>query len=115
MADSSRSGRNGVQVPSVPPIDVDVARTLGRRLREVREAAGLSQEDVANAAGISRNHLQLIERGHSNRRTETPWNPHLSVLIELCRALDISLSELTIDVFGPPPGYPPVEFEPKGH
>lgn len=98
-------------MPSVPPIDPQVSRALGVRIRAAREAAGLNQEDLAHAAGISRNHLQLIEQGRSDRRTRTPWNPHLSVLLELCRALDINLSEVVIDIFGPPPEGPPVEYD----
>jgi len=115
MADSSAGRRHGGWVPSVPPIDPRVSTALGTRLREVREAAGLNQEDVAHAAGISRNHLQLIEQGRSDRSSGRPWNPHLSVLVALCDALDINVAAITIDVFGPPPGYPAVEFVVDGH
>ena len=115
MADSSARRGHGDGVPSVPPIDPVVSMALGTRLREVREAAGLAQEDVAHAAGISRNHLQLIEQGRSDRRTGTPWNPHLSVLVALCDALEVSVAAITIDVFGPPPAYPAIEFDPSAH
>lgn len=36
---------------------------FGARLREVREAAGVSQEDLANQCGMSRRYVGAIERG----------------------------------------------------
>jgi transcriptional regulator with XRE-family HTH domain len=36
---------------------------LGARVRAVRELAGVSQKDVAKAAGMSRRELQAVERG----------------------------------------------------
>lgn len=89
-------------MPKVPPLDEDVARELGAFLKRTREASGASQEDVAHRAGISRNHLQVIEMGLSDRASKKPFNPHLSVLLNMCRALDVSMTDVIIDVFGPP-------------
>jgi len=88
--------------------DAEPSRALGHRLRELRETAGYSQEKVAQAAGISRNHVQLIAAGLSDRRTRTPWNPHLSVLVAMCDALGVSV----IDLFA---GVGDVEFTPPPH
>lgn len=63
---------------------------------------GSPRRRAAQAAGISRNHLQVIEKGLSHRANASPWNPHLSVLIELCGALDVTLADVVIEVFGPP-------------
>lgn len=39
---------------------------LGEGVRALREAAGLSQEALADAAGIDRSHMSRIERGKRN-------------------------------------------------
>jgi transcriptional regulator with XRE-family HTH domain len=39
------------------------AETLGRNIRSARQAAGLSQQALADAAGISRSFLSEIETG----------------------------------------------------
>ena len=41
-------------------------RTLGERVREAREARGLSQEALADAAGLDRTYVSGIERGLRN-------------------------------------------------
>ena len=44
---------------------------FGRRVRALREARGLSQEALADAAGLHRTHISLIERGQRSVRLET--------------------------------------------
>ncbi len=39
---------------------------LGEAVREARKARGLSQEAIADAAGIDRSHMGKIERGERN-------------------------------------------------
>lgn len=95
----------------VPALDARVAWKLGQRLRQARQDAGLTQEQAAHAAGISRNHLQVIEQGMSDRATRAPFNPHLSLLLNLCRAVQIDLAHLVLEVWGPIPGIV-VEYEP---
>ena len=41
-------------------------RKLGAAIREVRVERGLSQEALADAAGIDRSHMGKIERGERN-------------------------------------------------
>jgi transcriptional regulator with XRE-family HTH domain len=48
-----------------PPTDAEL---LGRRIAAVRSDAGLSQEKVFLAAGISRNTYQRIEMGRTDIR-----------------------------------------------
>lgn len=50
----------------MPNLPADLARRLGRHLTAVRQERRLIQELVADAAGISRNHLQLLELGLNN-------------------------------------------------
>jgi len=38
---------------------------IGKRLRELREANGLSQSDVEDRYGLPRSHVSLIENGRS--------------------------------------------------
>lgn len=64
----------------------DGGRLLGQRLRQLRGQRRLSQEQLAEAAGIHVTYLSTLERGRRN--------PTLSVLVDLAKALDMSLSEL---------------------
>ncbi|WP_082690503.1 helix-turn-helix transcriptional regulator [Mycobacterium sp. M26] len=80
-------------------IERDVAETLGRRLAELRQARGLTQETVAQAAGISRNHYQLLECGIGQRGERKPANPRLSTLIALSEVLGITVPELIEGMF----------------
>ncbi len=42
------------------------AEAFGKRVRERRDQEGLSQEELAERVGISRNYLSQIERGQAN-------------------------------------------------
>lgn len=66
---------------------------FGRRLREVREGQGISQEKLADLAGLHRTYVSSVERGKNN----------ISVVnIErLAVALGVSLRDLM------PPDDPP--------
>ena len=56
------------------------------RVRELREAAALTQEDLAHQAGISTSTLSRIERG--------TYQPRLDTLGKLARALDVPVAGL---------------------
>ncbi len=58
---------------------------IGNELRNAREAAGLTQEQLAKAAGLHRTYVSQLER---NRKS-----PTLDVLFRLCRAIGIAPSE----------------------
>jgi transcriptional regulator with XRE-family HTH domain len=64
----------------------EIAKALGTRLRELREASGTSQEELADRAGLHRTHISLIERGQRSVRIET--------LDRLATALRVPLWEL---------------------
>lgn len=59
---------------------------LGASLRATRKAAGLTQQDLAEKAGLSTQIICKIERGRSL--------PNVSTLVLLADALDIYVSEL---------------------
>ena len=59
---------------------------LGEALRAARRAAGWSQEELAEQAGISRNYVSLLERDERS--------PTVAVLIDVCRALGVSAADV---------------------
>jgi transcriptional regulator with XRE-family HTH domain len=71
-----------------------LAVRLGRRLQDLRLARGMTQEEVAHAAGISRNHYQLMERGLSDRAKDKPANPRLSSLRGIAGVLGLPVPVL---------------------
>ena len=59
---------------------------LGHKVRELREDAAISQEDLAYAIGMSRRYLSGIERGEAN--------PSFDQLVRLAEGLSIHLDQL---------------------
>lgn len=59
---------------------------FGKKIREIREKRGLSQEEVRKAVGISVTYYAGIERGEEN--------PTFSVIENICRVLKIKSSEI---------------------
>lgn len=64
----------------------DVAVRFGMRLREVREAAGISQEKLAELATLHRTYVSSVERGKRNISIEN--------IERLALALGVSMREL---------------------
>lgn len=67
-------------------------RDLGIELQRRRIAAGLTQEDLAHSAGLTRSHYQQLEKGVW--RAGKPANPSLRTLVGLAQALEISVGDL---------------------
>lgn len=70
--------------------DEDVCRTFGAAVRHRREALGLSQEGLAEKAGLHRTYIGGIERGERNVT--------LRVAAKVARALATSFASLVADV-----------------
>lgn len=51
--------------------DSNIRIHLGARIRELREARGLSLRDLAELAGVNHNNISAIERGKYNARIDT--------------------------------------------
>jgi molybdate-binding protein/DNA-binding XRE family transcriptional regulator len=73
----------------------EISQPDGARLRLARQARGLSQQQLAGVAGVTRQAVSAVESGHSD--------PSLRVALGLARALGMTVEEL----FGPgEPGDP---------
>ena len=59
---------------------------FGMNLKVTRVRSGMTQESLANSAGLDRSYIGELERGHRN--------PSLLVLLKLVKALDCSLDDL---------------------
>ena len=64
-------------------------RTIGNRLLQVRKRLGMTQAEVAEAAGLSDRTYADIERGTVNMRIET--------ILRICQALRITPDEVLTD------------------
>ena len=78
----------------------DTPATSGAGLRLARQARGLSQQQLAGMAGVSRQALSAVESGHSD--------PSLRVALALSGALGMTIEEL----FGPAEPADPVQARP---
>ena len=61
-------------------------RVVGERVRERREAAGLTQAELAEAVGVSRQTIVQLER---NR-----YNPSLLLAYSIARVFDVTVEDL---------------------
>ena len=59
---------------------------FGRRVRELRNSKGISQEKLAEMAGIDRSYMGNIERGEKNITLKKAY--------EICDALDVKIEDL---------------------
>lgn len=64
------------------------ATELGRQVQERRKEKGLSQSELGDKVGISRNYISMIERGEAE-------NISMKVLNQLALSLGVSVGELT--------------------
>ena len=60
------SNHSSAKSPKAVIVGESVERRFGRRLREIREASGVSQEELAGQAGVHRTYVGLLERGERN-------------------------------------------------
>jgi transcriptional regulator with XRE-family HTH domain len=67
----------------------ELQQKIGNRIRELREAKGVSQQNLAAACNFEKANLSRIEAGRTN--------PTISTLYRISQALGITISEL-VDV-----------------
>ena len=68
----------------------DLRAALGQRVRDLRERAGVSQEQLAERGDLHVTYISGIERGRRN--------PGLNILARLAKALKVSLPILVTDL-----------------
>jgi XRE family transcriptional regulator, fatty acid utilization regulator len=69
-----------------PPIDTQTQIFFGQRVRALREAAGMSQDDLAKIVGMAQAKFPAIEQGRRDVR--------LSTVRRFARALGVTLQDL---------------------
>jgi transcriptional regulator with XRE-family HTH domain len=57
-------------------------RIFGARLRELRRARGVSQEELAARAGLDRTYVSSCERGHRNISLLNIWRLAVALGVE---------------------------------
>lgn len=67
----------------------DIKAAFGKRLRELREAKGMTQEALAHEADLDRSYVSSVERGERNISLEN--------IERLALALDVKLEANSID------------------
>ena len=67
-------------------VATDVRILFGKRMRELRQRAGISQEALADRCGLHRTYVGGIERGERN--------PSLMNIARIAKALNVSLEDL---------------------
>ncbi len=65
---------------------MDVRKKLGSKVQHLRHDQGLSQEELADRAGLHRTYVSGVERGVRN--------PTLTVIDRLARALGVTVAVL---------------------
>lgn len=73
-------------MPSATPKQLAQRKVFGARVRELRLAAGLSQEELAHRAEIDRSYVGQVERGDRNISLDN--------IYRLAEALDTAASRL---------------------
>lgn len=68
------------------------ALALGLKIQKRRLELGLTQEQTAYAAGLTRSHFQQLERGLS--RLDSPANPSLISIVAIAQVLQTDAQAL---------------------
>jgi XRE family transcriptional regulator, aerobic/anaerobic benzoate catabolism transcriptional regulator len=75
-------------------VDADLLRVLGQRVRQARARRGMTRKWLAKDSGVSERYLAQAESGQGNLS--------IRLLVQIARALDLSLEELVRPEPDPP-------------
>lgn len=64
---------------------MDIRKRVGMKIKKLRLEKGISQETLANLAGLDRTYIPSIEKGERN--------VSITVLEKLAKALDIHITD----------------------
>lgn len=81
-----KSAAKPCRPPGSTTFDPRLAEAFGAAIRDARSKLGLSQEEMANKAGIERSHMGKVERGEHL--------PNLVMMFKLAKALGLRPAEL---------------------
>ncbi len=73
-------------------IEKKAAKSFGRRLRQLRQERGWSQEELSTRADISKNYIGEIERGENN--------VSIHYIARLAAALSVTMEEIFHGLYG---------------
>lgn len=76
------------------PVATSPQRSFGARVRELRRAAGMTQEDLAERCGLFRTYMSRIETGKAN--------PTLTMIHALAASLGVPVPALFGEATAPP-------------
>ena len=65
---------------------MDTAKKLGKNMKKIRLAKGMSQGDICRTLGVDRAYISNVESGNKN--------PTLSTITKIAKALEVSVDEL---------------------
>lgn len=74
---------------------MDMRKLVGSNVKKFRQAAGMTQEEFADASGFSQQYISSLESGRRN--------PTVITIYELAQALNVSHLELLAIANGPKP------------
>lgn len=66
-------------------MNTKIRENFGKRLKEIRTAKGLTQEELAHSINVHQTYIGKIETGKSN--------PSLTMIYKITNALDVSLHD----------------------
>jgi DNA-binding transcriptional regulator YiaG len=98
---SGMSGRNYLMsMPSeqLALLEMPKLETMGTRIRRLREARNLTQDQLAKRCGVARSAVHQWETGESENIKLQPW-------LRLLRTLDVSAHYLVFGRETPPAGF----------
>lgn len=64
-------------------------QAIGRRIKKIRDARGMTQDDLAFRCGLSTQHISNIERAHTKLS--------LPALVKISNVLEVTVDELLCD------------------
>lgn len=71
-------------------VDANALIRIGSQIRSLRHKKGISQEELADIAGVHRTYIGMVERGEKNITILT--------IIKISKALNVPVSHLIGDV-----------------
>ena len=66
-----------------------ITKSVGKRIQECRQKAGLTQEQLSEISGISQKHISRIEQGYHDT--------HFTMIYKIAKALNVPIDTFAVD------------------